>query len=166
MTRIILTTGMLMTTLVAAGIPVLKAQTDQENTVVNSFRKAVNDFVPVHIQQSHTVVRAGCGWLKDYFEPSPNYRIDVQKTNSLVSPYLGVVEFNVTRHATKCHKTQAEAEKDDSFSSDAGGYETTTHRDTFVFQDKMWVLKSRELYNTNSDIKDLYQCQPLYGCID
>ena len=166
MTRIILTTGMLMTTLVAAGIPVLKAQSEQENAVVNSFRKAVNDFVPAHIQQSHKVEKLGCGWKKLYFEPSPNYRIDVQKTNSLVSPYLGVVEFNVIRHDTKCHKTQAEAEKDDSFSSNAGGYETTTHRDTFVFQDKMWVLKSRELYNTNSPDKDPYPCKPLYGCLD
>jgi hypothetical protein len=159
-------TAMPMVTFAVASVPILKAQSEQENAIVKSFNKTVADFVPTHIQQSHPVEKVGCGWKKLYFEPSANYRIDVQKTNSIVSPYLGVVEFNVIRHDTKCHKTQAEAEKDDSFSSDVGGYATTTHKDTFVYQEKMWVLKYRELYNTNSDIKDLYQCKPMYGCID
>jgi hypothetical protein len=155
-------TAMLAATF-AVAVPVLKAQSEAESEIIKSFNKTVSDFIHMHIDQRPTVVKAGCGWLKQYYEPSTDYRIDVRKTDSIVSPYLGVVEFIVIRHYTECHKTQGEAEKDDAFTDHLGNIEPATHRDRFALQEKVWVLESREVY-FSPDTK-MYPCNRPDGCI-
>jgi hypothetical protein len=115
-------------------------QSQQEKEIVKAFNKIAREYIPAHIARTPTVYNAPCGWNKWYWEPSTDYTIDVRKTDSLVSPYVGVVTFGVTSYYTACHPTREEAEKD-------GNYPNTydfEHRYTFSYQDDKWVLKSRE----------------------
>src|SRR5579864_4661969 len=56
------------------------------------------------------------GWVKEYFQPDQSSAgIDVQRTASLVSPYMGTLEFKLVTHYTAFHKTRKEAESDSTF---------------------------------------------------
>src|SRR5665213_695361 len=73
------------------------AQSESEKELIKTFTKTVNDVVPANIDQHyrHVVKKVPCGWLKMYYESNADYSIDVRKTDSIVSPYLGVAQFHV-----------------------------------------------------------------------
>ena len=55
-----------------------------------------------------TKLRGGC--VKELHRIEKNYSSEVQKTNSLVSPYIGICEFIIIRSFTDFHKTKEAAE--------------------------------------------------------
>ena len=109
------------------------AQSDAE--VVKSFKQYVYDYLASYKTNRRELVdKLGGGWAKMYFIPSGGLGVDVRKTDSLVSPYVGVLEFTMTRPFTAFHKTKAEAEVDNNFIQST----TTKHRHTYAFQDGAW----------------------------
>ena len=81
------------------------------------------------------------GWHRYYFTVDSNYVInDVRKTNSLVSPFIGIYTFKLTMYQTMPHATKEEAEADNNFYKDGTNY----CRHSFAYQDGTWVPKIRE----------------------
>jgi hypothetical protein len=86
-----------------------------------------------------------------YYEPDQSSAtIDVQKTASLVSPYIGKLEFQLVQHFTTFHKTRKEAESDSAFVRSRA----VIHKHTYAYQDGRWVPKVRKYVGYNSDMYD------------
>jgi hypothetical protein len=138
-------------------IPVV-AQSDAE--VVASFKKHLADYaVSFKTDRRESVRETSGGWRKNYYEVGDNYSIDLQRTASLVSPYVGTVEFHFVMHSTAFHKTREEAEADNKFISS----ESFRHRHSYAYQDSAWVLNLREEYN--SLIDEWWNCDKDLSCI-
>jgi len=82
------------------------------------------------------------GWLSEQDEVSPNYSVNVEKTDSLVSPYLGTVEFPVTGSRSHLQNSKEEAleatQVEKSYS--------VNHRLVYAYQNGQWVFKSEKCY--------------------
>lgn len=116
------------------------ANPDKE--ALDSFKK----YVGLHLasyehNRRERVALLGGGWVKEYFEPDKGSEgIDVEKTSSLVSPYMGELDFRLVRHYTAFHQTRDEAAADSSFvQSDA-----VMHKHRYAYQDEKWVPKTRK----------------------
>jgi hypothetical protein len=123
---------------------------------VVSFKSAVEDFLKVYKQSKHEEVYYIQGGLGTYsFEPStPSgwkkttsdlvsdaYSIDVQKTNSLVTPDIGTVEFDTSQHSSNFQDSEKDARDTQVVSDDVVSYH---HRHTYAFQDGVWIEKSQK----------------------
>lgn len=130
--------------------------------IVKSFKGYAADFIASYkTDRREYVGKLGGGWAKIYFEPSLDYGVDVRKTDSLVSPYVGVLEFTLIRHFTKFHPSESDAEADNSFVQTT----STNHRHTYAFQDNKWVPKSRENYS--AFLNEWFACEmPSDGCFE
>jgi len=74
-------------------------------------------------------------WRKEYTETVSQYGFDVKVTDSLVTPYTGVLNYKEVILATAEHPTQKEAEQDNSFSP----YLNIPLTFTYGYQDGKWV---------------------------
>ena len=83
------------------------------------------------------------GWHKLTVSPKADYKLDLRSTDSLLSPYVGTIEYNTARCITAYWKTKAEAQKDTACADQ--------HRDTYAYQDGKWVLKSRRFLTPASE---------------
>ena len=143
-------------------------QSQQEKEIIKAFNKAVSDYIPSHIDPREPRIygngSGSCGWIKQYFRASTDYSIDVRRTDSIISPYIGTVQFAVSNYKSACHKTREEAEKDNRLETDCSTQtDCSTHKYTFAYQDEKWVIKSREL-KFKSD--EWYPCGPHSdGCL-
>ena len=110
--------------------------------VVESFTRYVQQhFASYEHNRRERTTKLGGGWVKEYFQPDQSSAgIDVQRTTSLVSPYVGTLEFKLVTHYTAFHKTRNEAEADSTF----GNSKVVTHKHTYAYQDGKWVPKSRK----------------------
>ncbi len=155
--------NLLALVVLSAAVPGAHAAAAQSDAdVVKSFKNYVAGYmVSYKTDRREYVGNLGGGWAKIYFEPSGDSSIDVRKTDSLVSPYMGVLEFTLIKHFTAFHKTRAEAEADNSFTQST----EARHRHTYASQDGTWVPKSRQNYvailNEWSDCE-----QPSDGCLE
>jgi hypothetical protein len=122
------------------------AQSDAE--VVASFKKHLADYATsFKTDRRERVRQTWGGWRKNYYGVGDNYSIDLHRTVSLISPYVGTVEFQFGMHSTAFHKTREEAEADNNFIS----YESLRHRHNYAYQDGVWVLNLREEYSSVLD---------------
>lgn len=141
----------------SASVHITLAQSSSD--VVASFKKYVADYMNSYKTDRREMVRLlGGGWAKEYFEPLPDAGIDVRKTDSLVSPYMGVVEFTLITRYTTFHKTRTEAEADNNFVQTR----QTKHRHTYAYQDGSWVPKTRQ--NCLPMLDEWYECNEYDGC--
>ena len=106
--------------------------------------KLFKEYLSKHFESYKTdrrerLTELGGGWVKAYYEPDVNYKIDVQKTNSLITPFTGFCEFTLTRHRTKFYATKNEAKNDYSFIES----DKWVHRHHYGFQDGKWEITSR-----------------------
>jgi hypothetical protein len=85
---------------------------------------------------------------KGRYEPSTDYAVDVRKTDSLISPYVGIIEFHWLGRYGACAKTPEEAQA--SPVSDKVEY-GVKYRYTFAFQDGAWVPQGREIGGADPD---------------
>lgn len=97
-------------------------------------------------------------WAEDHphfrkgrYEPSTDYGVDVRKTDSLISPYLGVIEFRWFGRYGGCAKTREDAQAGSV--SDKVEYDVK-YRYTFAFQDGAWVPQGREIYELGISKED------------
>jgi len=73
---------------------------------------------------------------KRYTETVSRYGFDVEVTDSLVTPYTGVLSYDEVTWFTAEHPTQKEAEQDNSFTSSL----KSSHTSTYGYQEGKWVL--------------------------
>jgi len=107
--------------------------------------KTFKEYVTNHLDsykkdKRESVTLLGGGWVNEYYEPENAYKIDVQKTNSLVTPYTGYCEFTLVRHFSSFHKIKEDATIDTVFIKS----DKTIHRHHYGFQDNKWIVTSRE----------------------
>ena len=87
------------------------------------------------------------GWHKLTVVPKADYKLDLRSTDSLLSPYIGTIEYKTARCVTAYWKTKAEAQKDTA----CAGQEIWQGRDTYAFQDGKWILKSHKFLTPASE---------------
>jgi hypothetical protein len=75
-------------------------------------------------------------WTKSYLATVSTYDFDVKKTDSLVTPYTGILSHSEVVWSTVGHATKDEAEKDPNFNSSPGEPFTFT----YGYQDGGWNL--------------------------
>jgi len=147
------------------------ARPPQEDQVVSSFQKYIADFMGSYkTDRRERVSKFGGGWAKEVYRPIGEPSIDIKKTDSLISPYVGICEFTLRRDMTAFHKTKEEAAKDNKFIQSVDAY----HRHRYVYQSGKWVPKTREYRSLEED--KWYDCnevvsfgenageQNLFGC--
>jgi hypothetical protein len=107
-------------------------------------------------------------WRKEWFDAEPKYSVDVQSTNSLVSPYVGIFEFTLRRYLTKAWDTKEEAEKDTASTEVL----LVKHKHIFAYQDRKWVPTDRKHYH--EFLKEWFDCDEvlpdgktnIFGCLE
>ena len=145
----------------SAGALPVNAQSDTD--AVNAFKKYIavyeDSYRTDHREQ---VVHSFGGWSRRYFELTTHMTIDVQKSNSLISPYLGVAIFNLTLYQTAYYPTKDAAEGDHNFIQKI----LFTHRHTYAYQEGVWVPTERKYSNAGTD-GNWYTCDgPWWGCFE
>jgi len=108
---------------------------------VETFKEYISEHLDSYKKDKRgRITLAGGGWINLHYEPDNNYKIDVQKTNSLVTPYSGFCEFTLNRRFTAFHKNKENASKDSIFIKSI----TIIHRHNYGFQENKWIVTSRE----------------------
>jgi len=127
--------------------PVSLGDEKAEQQAVKTFKQYVSDVVAHYKAGKHERIEHSnhCGLQMDYYLKSAyevgEYRIDVRKTDSLLTPYIGVLELRWNERYSGCEETWDGAEaQSDLPHSDSWGY-----RYTYGFQEGKWVLKESEL---------------------
>lgn len=106
--------------------------------VLKDFRAKIKGFLssyPTNVK----VVKPGGGYVSEYYDVKPEYNIDVQATNSLITPYTGVLEFKIIRYFTGFHKNEEDARKDNNYVNK----DEEAHKHYYSFQDNEWVVTKR-----------------------
>jgi hypothetical protein len=137
---------------------VLSQQSDAD--IVASFKKHLTDYVASYKTNRRDEIReTSGGWCRNYYDIDENYSVDLRKTDSLISPYVGTANFAFIMHSTSFHKTKAEAEADNNFIRS----QPLKHRHSYAYQDGAWVLTQREEYNVLLDV--WWKCDKDDPCI-
>ena len=74
-------------------------------------------------------------WWGRKIYTNPTMEFDVQKTDSLVSPYRGLVNF-------ECNNRFAKGDSQESVQGELRDFVETKCRATYAFQEKKWVFKA------------------------
>src|SRR6185437_13175994 len=81
------------------------------------------------------------GYIKAAYEPNPSYKVDVRKTDSLVSPYVGFLLLDWDKQYSDCEATQERA----SSQRNLPHFGYIRYRYTYAFQDRQWIATEHEL---------------------
>lgn len=103
----------------------LKAVMDQLQANLNSQKPVLTPPTPGESDQ----------WWSRQIYTTPTVEFDVQKTESLVSPYRGIVVF-------ECNARFAKGQAKEDVQGDLREFTTNKCRATYAFQDKKWVFKA------------------------
>jgi hypothetical protein len=119
------------------------AQTN-EDAAVTSFKALVNRHIDSYKPNGRIRVRkVPDGWTRERFVlDAASTTFDVEKTNSLVSPFVGTLSFTLMWAVTAIHKTEGEAAADENFTVPAIPA-TSVHKHVFAYQDHEWQPKTR-----------------------
>jgi hypothetical protein len=130
---------LLLSALLLSPGPAVAQSEDQD--ALATFKAYVNHHLSSYKQnQREKVSKFGGGWANQYFEPDVlSASIDVEKTNSLVSPYTASLKFRMIRHRTALHDKKEDAANDSQFTNQDSWF----HEHTYAYQDKQWVPKTR-----------------------
>lgn len=108
---------------------------------VQSFKEYIkNYFESYKSDKRERITKLGGGWVKECYEPDYDYKIDVQKTNSLITPFMGICEFTLIRRITNFHKNLEDTESDSLFVKS----DKRTHIHNYGFQERKWIVTSRK----------------------
>lgn len=108
---------------------------------VESFKEYISNHLDSYKKDKRgRITLLSGGWANLQYEPEDIYKIDVQKTNSLVTPYTGFCEFTLNRRFTTFHKSKEDAANDTVFIKTI----TLIHRHHYGFQENRWITTSRE----------------------
>jgi hypothetical protein len=90
----------------------------------------------LHPDTCHVMGKPNLVWTKLYNETVSKYSFDVKVTDSLVTPYTGILSFTEVLWFTAEHPTKEEADKDNNFISSL----STSVTFTYGYQDGQWKL--------------------------
>ena len=108
---------------------------------VKSFKEYIkNYFESYKSNNREQITKLGGGWVKECYEPDYDYKIDVQKTNSLMTPFIGICEFTLIRRITNFCTSKEDAESDNLFVKS----DKRNHIHNYGFQDGKWIVTSRK----------------------
>jgi len=136
-------------------------QKPEQEAIIRSFKQYAGDFVkhwnakhsaPV-VSQFQLRPSAPKLWLKTYFVSVKDYDIDVKTTDSLINPYVGVINFTQVWASSRSYSTRDEAEK----SKDCGGEKRSSEEtkdcsegpkahgtpEAFDCTPKVWIIHER-----------------------
>jgi hypothetical protein len=116
--------------------------------IVDAFREKVDADLQAHKGRKDVWPQAQtkyeeAGWYMEADELPSSYSINVEKTESLVSPYLGTAEFPVTGNVSYPKNSREEALEATQFKSSY----TINHRLQYAYQNGQWVLKSEKCFD-------------------
>lgn len=138
--------------------------------VVNSFKQFCDDNIAkvtatyegthysIAYQQPSKYTQRPESWIKYSGIVDPNYKYDVQKTNSLVSPYIGTLEVTYKTVVYKDFPTKEAAEA----TNDIVRYTPVVYKFIVAYQDDKWVVTDAKKYNSvlgewfTLDTKDIF----------
>lgn len=120
------------------------AQTN-DDAALGAFKALVNRHRDSYTPNGRIRVRSGPdGWIRERVVlDAASVTFDVEKTSSLVSPYVGTLSFRLTQAVTPQHKTKAEAAADNNFKVLDVFLATTVHKHVFAYPDQEWRPKTR-----------------------
>jgi len=95
-------------------------------------------------------IKFGAGWAKRKYIALPDYSYDIQKTDSLVSPYTAVLNFSTKGYKTNLYNTEEEALQDKVFNPIQSQFGIVKYRYHYAYQDNQWVFKFAEKYVIDS----------------
>jgi hypothetical protein len=131
-----------------------KPKPSEEEQAVASFKQTAANYVATYKQSKHEEVyhldasfaaHTPEGWRKSYSElASDVYSVDVQKTDSLVSPYVGTLEFHTNLYVSELYGSQDAASQTTDFPAKPN--DVRRHLHTYAYQNGAWVLQSRKQF--------------------
>ena len=114
-----------------------KSQVD----VVSNFELQLeNHFKSFKDNPRSRLVKLGGGWVREQFELNGEYKYDIQKTNSLISPYSAYCEFTLKRKFTEFHDSKEDAIIDLDYKKN----DLKLHKHFYSYQKGKWVISKRE----------------------
>lgn len=125
-----------------------RAQVTEEEKALDSFKTLVRNHVDSYKPSGREhVTKLGGGWAKERFILDPaSAKFDVEKTSSLVSPFVGTLTFKLIRRFSAFHSTEADAAADAVFTEQ----DVWVHKHVFAYQDHQWQPTSRQHMTTGS----------------
>jgi hypothetical protein len=121
-----------------------------EQQAVRSFKQYISDLMTRYKADNHQRIErpVRCqvrgkphGYVKGTHEPGADYTFDVRKTDSLVTPYIGILELRWRDHYSECQETREKAEAQ----SELPDGNLLKYRYTYGFQDGKWIPQGREI---------------------
>jgi len=147
MKKILLLTIMLLLTLSNIGFA-----DPSESEILASFKQYVSDEVGTALStyevDKYKMRKSSEGrWYKTTSSLNPNYSMDIKKTNSLMSPYMGILEVSQvdSNYSEYLSKEMAET---DTILYDSN---KTTYKFIIAYQDNKWVITGVNVQKTNID---------------
>jgi hypothetical protein len=124
-----------------------------EADVVKSFKENVSSLMARYEADKHERIEFDyCGtgierpgYIRASYEPNTLYAVDVRKTDSLVSPYVGILLIEWNKHYSDCEETQEKAQAQ----SRLGHFGSLKYRYTYAFQDGKWVPTNHEVQGSS-----------------
>jgi hypothetical protein len=155
--------------------PWCRAQTAEDQNALKSFNSLIRRHVESYKPNGREhVTELGGGWVKERFTLVPSsVKFDVEKTASLVSPYVGTVTFTMIRQFTAFHPTRTDAANDDVFTKK----DRSIHTHVFAYQDHQWQPTRRQYRDVDATTDSDYPCdeflskedpseRDIHGCLE
>ena len=153
--------SVLVGTLVGVALtPILsQAQPNREQNALDTFRSLVRRHADSYKPNGREYVgKSKDGWMKGVFILDPaSVKFDVEKTSSLVSPFVGTLTFTLAYSFSRVHSTEAEAAADTVLRKSF----TTMHKHSFAYQEEKWEAKVREYRTVGSVLSGDFPCDEL-----
>jgi len=147
----------------------ISCQVTQEQKALRSFKSLVRRHVDSYKTNSrekvaiYDVVHEQVMLAKERFSIDPtSVTFDVEKTSSLVSPFMGTLTFVVIVKVTNQHLTQTEAAGDTVFTHEF----RSTHKHVFVYQDGKWQPTTRQHTYEGIWVDCVYENSDPFGCLE
>lgn len=114
----------------------------KQDKVVKQFKKTIeNYFAQCPNNPRIAVTEENGSYLRSKYAILNNYKYDVKKSDSLISPYVGYLEFVFKTYAYKKFDSKEDAYKDNSIDE---LIITKTYQINYGYQDGKWVATSGE----------------------
>jgi hypothetical protein len=143
-----------------AAMPIFcQSPVTEEQKALDSFKKLVRHHADSYKSNGRVhVTKLGGGWAKERLTIDPaSMKFDVEKTASLVSPFVGTLAFTLNRSHSAFHPTEDEAAADSVFTHE----DRTVHKHVFAYQDYQWQPTSRQYQHVGGSLDGYYPCDEL-----
>ena len=133
-----------------------------EQDAVKMFKQHVSSLISKYNAEKHVRVEYSplCGttnphgYLKASYEADLHYKLDVRRTDSLITPYVGILGLRWNERYSECRKTGEEAQTQSDFPHS----DFLDYRYTYGYQDGKWIPQDREVGGLTDHGVEWEQC--------